>query len=737
MKLGKRILSMLIALAMLVPAMALAEAPEVVSGLQEQIVEEQGALSLEDFTDAEPGTEADAPSEAQPAESAEDDEEAPEPEEDEDAFDPEADALDADGEAVEVIDTTGEADPLMVVANNDAEEVDLADEEAKAQTDYAPRTVEVTIKKNASAKVNNGDTLVIVVEGKTVKSWSSDKKSVATVAFDGEKVVVSTHKVGSAKLTAKLSNKKKITVKLTVADPYLPTAVSLSPEATELYVGYTMDLSQAIGLTPSYARTTYTWKSSKAAVASVSKAGVLTAKKAGKTKITVTTKNKKKTSVTITVKANKLDGISPKPAKADVRTVYGSWTLWPKSVEVLAGGKIACEFYLLNGVNAKSSQINNLQLSLYNGATLLAQKTFSKVKVACGKRSTKTFKVTFSGADVVDGHVVLPQLSASQLKYDLNATGTTLKVGKKNVAFIATRIPTGAAARTGNTKYRALCIGQSDYKHANRLPICVKDAAGMETMLRGLNLGYTVTTRSNRTASQILSDISTAFSGATSNDVSLFYYSGHGFGDEDIPQDYERYQGALCGVNANSLSDLLTTAQLASALSRVPGKVIVILDSCFSGAAISTNAPDSADSLKRINQSVIDAFSGYTLHYDLDDPNLPLSNSGELATNKFIVMTASSYSQTSLANAVTPLSLFTTMLLTGVGMDYDQTTIYYGNGGMYADANGDRKVTLKEAYVFTKDAVDECCEYLSDYFGEDIVQTVTYWGTDSEVLFSR
>ena len=351
------------------------------------------------------------------------------------------------------------------------------------------------------------------------------------------------------------------------------------------------------------------------------------------------------------------------------------------------------------------------------------------------------------------------------IPYTFTSAGTqsyTFKTGVDNVHYgtgFTKSITVSAAPAPVTTTYRALCIGQADYRYDSQnnrasgsyswwpdLPICSKDADAVATMLRGTKQSYTATVRYNRSASQILSDISTAFSGATDNDVSLFYYSGHGFGDVEPTSDRYTYQGALCGVNvvAETHTDVVTTAQLANALSKVKGKVIVIIDACFSGAAISTKSAVIDSRLNRYNQAIVDAFSGYTLDYELDIPEFAYANSGELATNKFLVITASSYYETSLANGLTPLSLFTSELLYAAGMTISGTTASYSGSSMPADTNPrDNNLTLKECYDYTKREIQDLCDEYNDYYGltsgdEDYFQqTVLCYGTSGEVLFSR
>lgn len=93
----------------------------------------------------------------------------------------------------------------------------------------------------------------------------------------------------------------------------------------------------------------YTFKSSKKAVASVSKSGVVTAKKKGNAVITVKEKKKKKTKVIgkvkVTVKAVKAVTPSKPQTKPNTKTKYGS------TVDI-AGDKCCADGYTNKCTNA-------------------------------------------------------------------------------------------------------------------------------------------------------------------------------------------------------------------------------------------------------------------------------------------------------------------------------------------------------------------------------------------------
>ena len=165
---------------------------------------------------------------------------------------------------------------------------------------YKPTGVSLggtTFTVNVGAQIKLTPSLT-PASARTQYTWTSAKSAVATVMSDG---TVQGMKEGKAKITVTTANKKKATVTVQVLDPYKPESVTLSGISGSVPVGETRQLTPK--LTPSTARTTYTWKSSKPAVANVSQSGVVTAIKAGSAKITVTTANGKKATVTVTVPA--------------------------------------------------------------------------------------------------------------------------------------------------------------------------------------------------------------------------------------------------------------------------------------------------------------------------------------------------------------------------------------------------------------------------------------------------
>ena len=266
----------------------------------------------------------------------------------------------------------------------------------------------------------------------------------------------------------------------------------------------------------------------------------------------------------------------------------------------------------------------------------------------------------------------------------------------------------------------ALVIGQMNYQTYNLLPGSRNDAIAMRGMLEGLSNRFNTTLATDLTANQMRRAIRTVFSSAKDNDISLLYYSGHGYRDNSGTE-----HGALLGVDGSRL----TTRELASILSEVKGRVIVILDSCHSGAAITSKkalkSGSNSDPLDAFLKDVISSFSGYTYL-----PDGIRKRSAELAVSKFIVIAAASYSEETGEATVDgyKCGLFTYGALKGLGCVYPNGAYI---GSMPAD-NGDLRVTLIELYNYATGEVNK----IYARYG-DIPPHAVYHGNDTEVLFRR
>lgn len=194
------------------------------------------------------------------------------------------------------------------------------------------------------------------------------------------------------------------------------------------------------------------------------------------------------------------------------------------------------------------------------------------------------------------------------------------------------------------------------------------------------------------TKNAILSGIASTFYQADSDDVSYFYFSGHGM----------FYEGSsyLCPTDISSeseITDFISVNELEAALNAIPGTKVVFLDCCHSGGFIGKAMEKSsiADYPGNFNENVIHAFMKNTF-------------AKNLATPQYQVLTSCLSSQSCLE--LTPIGinygLFSVVLCEGCGFDYF-THPYY------ADVNANGEITLNEAYIYTDQEVDNIIDILN------------------------
>ena len=249
------------------------------------------------------------------------------------------------------------------------------------------------------------------------------------------------------------------------------------------------------------------------------------------------------------------------------------------------------------------------------------------------------------------------------------------------------------------------------------------DMSFMKEMLNDLSNDYDVIAQENATLDEIIDLIDIAFAGATDDDVSLFYYSGHG-----VTGSNEYYSGALQTVDYQYIS----TMDLAEMLSEIPGRVIVILDSCGSGAVISDGSentvsiltldgdePDDGNELSfdaaRFNNGVIDAFSSFDSVIDQspagDTPGIS-SRAGELKQTKFYVITGSAYEENSLTTQIDGVwgGVLTRAIASGAGCTFPGAAY---TGSMPADSDSDNALSFSELAAYCKSYAEDKQHVLS------------------------
>ena len=267
------------------------------------------------------------------------------------------------------------------------------------------------------------------------------------------------------------------------------------------------------------------------------------------------------------------------------------------------------------------------------------------------------------------------------------------------------------------TAYRAYCVGVGDYinfpdSYGNiDLPGPSYDVNRVHQTLNQCKFGslptefseIRYTTDWSATKSSILQGIASIFSEADYNDISYFYFTGHG-----IRVNNTFY---LCPTEANyyaPMSTYISVDELETALSAIPGTKVVFLDSCHSGGFIGKGKEEiivSREELESFNDEVINIFS-------------QAEDKGLLTTNQYKVLTSCHYHEECMGLApVTPgnfepFGIFTMALCSGCG---------YFDYNYFADTNMDTKVSLQEAYLYVKSYV------------QDLSNTYPYLNIDQDV----
>lgn len=190
---------------------------------------------------------------------------------------------------------------------------------------------------------------------------------------------------------------------------------------------------------------------------------------------------------------------------------------------------------------------------------------------------------------------------------------------------------------------------------------------------------YAITSAENLSVTELLDGIADAFSGATQDDISLLYYSGHG-----------EQGGYLLGGDLA----LLSPGRLRQALDAVPGRKVVVIDACYSGALITARSAGKSDedAADQFVQSFARVFSQ--------------RSRGALSSGDYYVIVACGEEEESLEGYIYPgvpgarrMGYFTYSLCRGLGWD----GVYSVANKLFADVNGDGVATIQEAFAFAYD----------------------------------
>ena len=551
--------------------------------------------------------------------------------------------------------------------------------------DYVVQHHSFNVGEKSSYTLMVGDSLEIFFPNGNGKSWISSKPSVARVksSSDQYSVYLSAIATGTSKLTLTLSTGKKYTITVKVKDPYALKSMTLSRSSVTLMAGMDLNLADYITMKPVYAKPGFTYKSSKSSVAKVTSSGIVIGMKAGNATITIKSDSGVSKKIKVKVKQNITKKLHSAPTKSAARAQGKKWTLWPRSLELLGNGTLVCRLYLLNGSAGKLKSLRNLDLAVSldtdNGENLIARHTFSKVSVSCSKNSYTTVKLTFPAKSVYYSGVKLSDLNASKLIFRLYSKPTA-KNGSHTYSYSASAIEVAGDPSVDNpVAYRALLVSEDDFyfshiagnSHAwEHLSRNKNDVALMNTLLSQVRTPdgtrYSINIKHNTSHAGLVSAIQSAFAGADENDVSLFFIATHGDSADNTPSDKA---GALYMASLDeAYPESFYLSELRDLLLNVPGKVVVILESCGSGASIVQSNSASARSAQNFDIQAVELFREADPGViDVVTGDSVAANTGELRkVNKFYVLCCSEYREESWGNEPSG-NFFTKWLAQGVG----------------------------------------------------------------------
>jgi uncharacterized protein YjdB len=622
-------------------------------------------------------------------------------------------------------------------------------------------------------------------------TYKTSNKKVATVSSKG---VVIGKKAGTATITVSLKGKKLTACKVKVVAA--PKKVTLSNTSLTMNVNDTFKLKAKVN---SGSHASYTWASSNKSVATVSKAGLVTAVGAGSATITVKTHNGKKATCAVTVN-NPGPTLFVTPQSMTIEegnwqdatvtyTVEGTahWESSDTNVATCAwtsgwyGNDTTLTVYghsagsaTITITNSANSDVVYLYVTVIppekeetpeeTGYDDIVTVSPTEVSMTAGESrdTTVTFNakgtVTWSSSDEniatcawtsdwFDGNskTILTVYGKSAgsatitITNDVNSDTASIDVTVAQAPTPETPTPEAPTPETeggdSSVKYRALLIGEEAFD-----PICTRnrgDVTLMNNMLssvRGPAGGqYSITRQYDLSLTGVRNAISSAFSGADDDDVSLFFIASHGDSTSTGGD-----AGAISLIGSSYDEQWLLISDLANALKAVPGKVIVIIETCGSGAAV--YSPGISENQYNTVRNAATSFDAEVIRaFSEADPGIrvrvpgrtntkgaPTPNTGELRVeNKFYVLTASRYLEESWGTEKGPYNYFTKWLTDGIGT----------SGSMAADADANGEATLSELFNYVAKRGND---YPFEYDGTIYYQHVQVYPKDSDYgLFRR
>jgi len=211
------------------------------------------------------------------------------------------------------------------------------------------------------------------------------------------------------------------------------------------------------------------------------------------------------------------------------------------------------------------------------------------------RKLISTFIIFFYFLLIISPNIIADIKLNNTKNFDKNQQNTI----EDNLINLKEKADNFSLKQYNNIEYRAILLGINDYPgETGDLPYSVNEINSFKkTLIEGGNwIDSNIQTIKDNQAN--INNINTAINwlsiNADDNDISIFYYSGHG--SRDLYNEYIL-------VYDGTISDI----ELDEKLDTIQGRVIVILDSCYSGGFV--------DDLKGYKRIVMAACGNDNLTY--------------------------------------------------------------------------------------------------------------------------
>lgn len=209
------------------------------------------------------------------------------------------------------------------------------------------------------------------------------------------------------------------------------------------------------------------------------------------------------------------------------------------------------------------------------------------------------------------------------------------------------------------------------------------------------NIGNPVDVTNSPSKQNISQDIATYFQGVVgSNDIFLFYFSGHGMQDTSVspPVEYFVPEGAVTSTYQGDPTLSVSNVEMGSMLSSISTKrKVVILDTCNSGGFIANSL--EADSIPQSSLGSSGGISIQTLTQAISNyANFPSSSDGLSPYGDAMVLSASGRDESCYED--------------GSPYNHGVMTYYLLKARQSGDLNNDGHVTVGEAFSLVKAGID-------------------------------